>query len=72
MGKETTCADLSLESLTNFIFAKNTLYSCIMRLKGSIKEALMAFTYSRSFNPFVFMSLASSMNSRCLFGECLK
>ena len=25
MGKETTCADLSLESLTNFIFAKKNL-----------------------------------------------
>jgi hypothetical protein len=62
MGKETTCADLSLESLTNFIFAKKNLvflYYASQRFNQRGPYGL----HSRSFNPFVFMSLASSMNS---------
>ena len=37
-GKEVTCADFSLESLSNFIFAQRAMHSCIMRFKSSIKE----------------------------------
>ena len=37
MGKEAACANRSLESLSNFIFAKSTMYSCITRFKDFIK-----------------------------------
>jgi hypothetical protein len=71
-GKQITCADLSLESLSTFIFAKRTMYNCIMRLKGLMKETHLVFPFSKSFNPFVSIRSASLTNSRCLFGKCLK
>jgi hypothetical protein len=69
INKHFTCADFSCEMLSTFIFASRTLHSCSIRLKGSIKEAHLVFTFFKSFNPLASMSSTSLTNSICLFSE---
>jgi hypothetical protein len=52
MNEHFTCVDFSLETLSAFIFARGTPYSCSIRLKGSIRETHLVFTFFNSFSNF--------------------